>query len=439
MRRLFSVLGLIAGLFIASHAHAANCPTYPFTLTNGTTADANQVMSNFNSILNCTNSNLAHNAANSDITSLSGLTIPLSIAQGGTGASTVASARTALGLGTAALQNIGTSGANVPLLNGTNIWSGNQTILGSSGTVSLALQGPAGTTRVNEYLTNSLLRWILGADGSPESGSNAGTNFNLCRYGDGGSLLDCPFQINRSNGIVSIFDGLSVAGGITGNVSTATALQTARTISLTGAATSTCPAFNGTANISCSTALNNTGVTPGTYAYASVQVGADGRLLGAAAGAAPPPQATVAEFSEQESSGTNSALGAFSAGVWTGEPLNATVGNNISGASVSSSIITLPAGTYTMLGRCVARAGTGQMMVCRIRASTGGIFEGTAVSFAPSTLNTVGLVTATFTIASPTQYALEVWYGSGVSASGGFAMNTGITETYSDVQITKVS
>jgi hypothetical protein len=37
---------------------------------------------------------------------------------------TATQARTALGLGTAATQNTGTSGANVPLLNGSNVWSG---------------------------------------------------------------------------------------------------------------------------------------------------------------------------------------------------------------------------------------------------------------------------------------------------------------------------
>lgn len=56
----------------------------PNTLTNGTTADATQVMANFNQLVSNGNSNAAHNGANSDITSLSGLTTPLSGAQGGT-------------------------------------------------------------------------------------------------------------------------------------------------------------------------------------------------------------------------------------------------------------------------------------------------------------------------------------------------------------------
>ncbi len=40
---------------------------------------------------------------------------------------TATQARTAMGLGTAATQNTGTSGANVPLMNGANSWSANQT------------------------------------------------------------------------------------------------------------------------------------------------------------------------------------------------------------------------------------------------------------------------------------------------------------------------
>ena len=56
----------------------------PYTLTNGTTADATQVMADFNEILNDVNNNAAHNGANNDITSLSGLTTPITPAQGGT-------------------------------------------------------------------------------------------------------------------------------------------------------------------------------------------------------------------------------------------------------------------------------------------------------------------------------------------------------------------
>ncbi len=51
---------------------------------------------------------------------------PLGIANGGTGSDTAAAARTALGLGTSAVIDTGTSGTKIPLLDGANTWSGAQ-------------------------------------------------------------------------------------------------------------------------------------------------------------------------------------------------------------------------------------------------------------------------------------------------------------------------
>jgi hypothetical protein len=45
--------------FLAASAQAQTCPPNPYALTNGTTADATQVMANFNSILSCANNSLA--------------------------------------------------------------------------------------------------------------------------------------------------------------------------------------------------------------------------------------------------------------------------------------------------------------------------------------------------------------------------------------------
>lgn len=73
-------------------------PIYPVILQNGTLADATQVMADFYQIQNDVNTNAAHNGVNSDITSIVGLTIPLAIAFGGTGAATAAGARDNLGI-----------------------------------------------------------------------------------------------------------------------------------------------------------------------------------------------------------------------------------------------------------------------------------------------------------------------------------------------------
>jgi len=71
----------------------------PDNLTNGTTADASQVMANFNTIVSDVNTNAVAQGANSTITSLSGLTTPLSVAQGGTGVDTLTAHAVLVGAG----------------------------------------------------------------------------------------------------------------------------------------------------------------------------------------------------------------------------------------------------------------------------------------------------------------------------------------------------
>ena len=61
---------------------------------------------------------LAKKGANSDITSLSGLTTALSVGQGGTGAKNAADARTNLGLGSSATKDVGTASGNVMQVGG---------------------------------------------------------------------------------------------------------------------------------------------------------------------------------------------------------------------------------------------------------------------------------------------------------------------------------
>lgn len=102
MKHIWRGASLALALLLAAMAPAlaTNCSSYTYTLTNGTTADANQVMSNFNTIMTCANSNLAHNGANSDITSLSALSTPLSVGQGGTGLGTLTANNFILGNGT---------------------------------------------------------------------------------------------------------------------------------------------------------------------------------------------------------------------------------------------------------------------------------------------------------------------------------------------------
>lgn len=82
MINMFKRALLALSLLLPAPALAGVPCTLPFTLVNGTIADATQVMANYNALVTC----LAAAAAagvNSDITVLSGLTTPLSPAEGG--------------------------------------------------------------------------------------------------------------------------------------------------------------------------------------------------------------------------------------------------------------------------------------------------------------------------------------------------------------------
>lgn len=144
--------------------------------------------------------------SDANVTGTLTLTNALAITSGGTGASTVEGARTNLGLGTAALENIGTSGGTVPLLNAVNTWSAIQNhsaeIVSSSQNI---IRG-----------TSSSYGFILRNDGS-------NTYMLLTNNGDPNGAWNGlrPLTINNSNGNVTINNlalnnALSITSGGTG-------------------------------------------------------------------------------------------------------------------------------------------------------------------------------------------------------------------------------
>jgi phage-related tail fiber protein len=89
---------------------------------------------------------------------------------------------------------------------------------------------------------------------------------------------------------------ITASASITGNAATATALQTARNISLSGDATGSV-SFNGTADVTIAAVLANSGVTAGTHT--KVTVDAKGRVtVGAALAASDIPTLTANKISD---------------------------------------------------------------------------------------------------------------------------------------------
>jgi hypothetical protein len=121
----------------------------------------------------------------------------------------------------------------------------------------------------------------------------------------------------------SIFTGAitangGVIGALTGNASTATTLQNARTIGISGDGTGTATSFNGSANITIPFTLSNSGVTAGTYT--KITVDAKGRATSAT-------NATTSDISE----GTNLyyTQGRFDTAFGSKSTSNLTEGSNL--------------------------------------------------------------------------------------------------------------
>lgn len=149
----------------------------------------NQLASAFDAANGHSHSGAPGEGAPIDVSSGTSGTLPIS--RGGTGATTASTARVNLGLGTAAVQNIGTSGATIPLLNTNNTWSGAQTFVGSS-TVSLRATSVSGPI-INFRDPDGNLMGYVGKGGGDANGNiillSSGTN-SIVRIipGSGGSV-----------------------------------------------------------------------------------------------------------------------------------------------------------------------------------------------------------------------------------------------------------
>ena len=101
------------------------------------------------------------------------------------------------------------SGSYALEISGNTSHAGNVTL--STTNPSLILNSTATGQSGNIFFqTLTGTRWRLGKDTTAESGSNAGSNFFLNRYDDSGTLIDTPFNIVRSTGIITLGSNLGV-------------------------------------------------------------------------------------------------------------------------------------------------------------------------------------------------------------------------------------
>lgn len=122
-------------------------------------------------------------------------------------AANAAAARTALALGTAATQNTGTSGGNIPFLNGANTWANINTFAGGAPIAGITNGGNAAAGYIGEYIESSV------ADTSAvalTSGIPVNMTSIALTAGDWVVRLSASFNLAGTTSITSLLGSISL-------------------------------------------------------------------------------------------------------------------------------------------------------------------------------------------------------------------------------------
>lgn len=152
------------------------------------------------------------------------------------------------------------------------------------------------------------------------------------------------------------------------------------------------------------------------------------------------PAQTVLWVRDEKSSGT--AAAALTATTWNKRELGTTSLNTISGASIASSVISLPSGTYEAAAFATIANLTTDSIGHQIRlfntSDSSLIAKGSSAWIATGTTSGVPslIMNSRFTIAATKNIELQHWVGA--ANPGGRAVSSGTVEVYAEVFIKKV-
>lgn len=176
-------------------------------------------------------------------------------------------------------------------------------------------QGGTGTTSPSGILygiTNNLHLQTVGI--------GAGLSFLGGILSAIGSSFGYPFPGNATSTPITFNGGLS--GALTGNASTATALQTGRTISITGDLAYTSPSFDGSSNVTAAGTLSTVNSNVGSFTNANITVNGKGLITAASNGTAGGVTSVTGTYPVISSGGTTPAIslafGTTTSNTWAG-------------------------------------------------------------------------------------------------------------------------
>jgi hypothetical protein len=154
---------------------------------------------------------------------------------------------------------------------------------------------------------------------------------------------------------------------------------------------------------------------------------------------------TAAEFTYSVASGSSSDVAAFTTSTWTQRKLNTTVSNTISGLSLTTNQLTIPAGTFliTYGANWYSSGGTGNNLVqSRFRdttASASFCVSGFMASPATSYGEGPSGGSCILTVGSSHVFEIDTWVNiASTTTSGGFPASSGENETYVRIAIVQI-
>jgi len=149
--------------------------------------------------------------------------------------------------------------------------------------------------------------------------------------------------------------------------------------------------------------------------------------------------ADLAIFNETQASGTNG--GTFTSGSYVKRTLNTTAVNNITGCSIASSVITLPAGTYEVHAHAPVLAVDRHKLRVRDTTNSADLVLG-SVQYASSgnSVTNRALVDGTFTLAGSTNIELQHRCQTTAATAGlGAATSFGDSEIFAVIMLRRVA